>query len=367
MLGNILFLQATMATASTALFIAPQGNFPKVPSHAALLQNLGALSQDFAESLLFVGSIEHAKRKDWIIPSHKSLRSALNVADSPLQLRSRPLVVGHRGALYDELENTRESFLQCAQLGCDSVELDVFLLKDGSLIVFHGGGTDQNPGDLSDYCLNQHGVGILDLDYEQSQKLVFNPSFAEFPCSKVKIEAARIPTLEEVLLDLKPTKTQVKIELKGKGTVEPTVALVERLGMVEHCQFSSFDHELLGELRKLRPCRDGNGQYMFKTGALFDTPVPADFIQQAQAVGASEVHLRYDTCTRDRVLAIHAAGMQSMAWLRGPVGMKSDVADQYWDIGNEDESCYQAIIDSGVQQLCVNRPDVLLQMLNRAY
>ena len=63
-------------------------------------------------------------------------------------------VVGHRGALYAELENTRESFLQCAKWGCQAVELDVFVLpKDGSLVVFHGGGTDESPGLLDGYCL----------------------------------------------------------------------------------------------------------------------------------------------------------------------------------------------------------------------
>lgn len=104
------------------------------------------------------------------------------------------------------------------------------------------------------------------------------------------------------------------------------------------------------------------GTHIYKTGALFDV-VPEDFVEQAQLAGASEVHLRYDSCTVNRVEAIHNAGMSSMAWFRGPVGMTSDVNDRFWDVGNEDESCYQALIDTGVQQMCVNRPDVLMTML----
>ena len=34
------------------------------------------------------------------------------------------------------------------------------------------------PGDLSDYCLDQNGVGILDLDYATAQTLKFNPNFS---------------------------------------------------------------------------------------------------------------------------------------------------------------------------------------------
>jgi len=264
--------------------------------------------------------------------------------------------------LYDELENTRAGFQRCAALGCDAVELDVFHLKDGTLVVFHGSGTDQHPGDLHEYC----GVtgSILDLTYEQTQQLQFNAQFEEFPCPTDKIRDGRIPTLEQVLLDLKPTTTHVKIELKGPGVVEPVLELVERLDMVDQCEFSSFDLGRLKQLRNLRPQVDDAGRHVYKTGALFDD-LPADFIEQAMAVGASEVHLRYDLCTVDRVNAIHDAGMDSMVWFRGPVGMKSDVANKYWDIGNEDERCYQVLLDTGVSQLCVNRPDVLISLLQR--
>ena len=61
-------------------------------------------------------------------------------------------VVGHRGSLYTALENTSRSFLHAAEAGADSVELDVFLLKCGTLVVFHGSGGDETPGLLHMYC-----------------------------------------------------------------------------------------------------------------------------------------------------------------------------------------------------------------------
>jgi glycerophosphoryl diester phosphodiesterase len=322
-----------------------------------------------------------------MVPSQYSLRHQLqlktenDVMDTDIEINTRinsplcettrrppPAIVGHRGALFDELENTRGAFLRCAELGISAVELDVFLLKDGKLIVFHGGGTDENPGDLTDYCLHQDGRSILDLTYEQALALEFNPANAEFPCPANKIRGGVIPTLEQVLLDLKPHGTIVKIELKGPGVVEPVLELVERLCMVDQCQYSSFDHGRLALLRQLRPARNvDTGKYVYQTGALFDTETPPDdFIQQAVNVGASEVHLRYDACTVDRVQAIHNAGMGSMAWFRGPVGMKSDTATKYWDIGNEDSSCYRTVMETGVEQLCCNRPDVLVAMLQKS-
>jgi len=314
--------------------------------------------------------IQHERQQPFL-QKKKSLRHTLQVdekhaAATVLDSTKRPRVVGHRGALYQALENTREAFQQCAVMGCDAVELDVFCLQDGTLIVFHGGGTDEEPGDLTDYCLNQDGVSILDLTYDECRKLQFNTQFSEFPCPRESIQQGSIPTLEQVLLDLKDTKTQVKIELKGPGTVQPTLELVERLHMVHHVQFSSFDLSRLHELRQLRPQRDAlSGKYLYQTGALFDYPVPDDFLVQAQAIGASQVHLPYDTCTVERINAIHHAGMGSMAWTRGPVGMLEHATDEYLDMGNEDESCYQAIIDTGVQEICCNRPDVLIAILKR--
>ena len=267
--------------------------------------------------------------------------------------------MGHRGAVYQELENTREGFRKCADLGCDAVELDVFLLKCGTLIVFHGGGTDEDPGDLWDYCGRKGN--ILDLTYEEAKQLTFNPEYAEFPCPANRIVAASIPTLEEVLLDAKESGLNIKIEMKGPGTVEPTLEVVDRLNMVNQCSFSSFDLDRIALLRTLRPQKDSDGEYIYKTGALFNG-LPSTFIEQAVAVGASEIHLRYDVCTPQVVEMIHEAGFGSMAWFRGPIGMASDSMEKYWDVGNEDESMYEVVLRSGVQQMCVNKPDVLIGM-----
>lgn len=271
----------------------------------------------------------------------------------------RAKVVGHRGALYDALENTRESFNHCAEIGCDAVELDVFLLKCGTVIVFHGGGTDENPGDLIDYC-GRPG-SILDMTYEECKSLSFNSNYEEFPCPTSFIQHGKIPTLEEVLLDAKasPNKMNVKIELKGPGTVQPVLDIVERLDMVGQCQYSSFDLDRLAELRALRPQND-----VYKTGALFDD-LPSDYLEQSQSAGATEVHLRYDTCTSNVVSDIHKAGFGSMVWMRGPIGMSYDTMEKFWDVGNEDETMYDALLRTGVQQLCINKPEVLMVVLDK--
>jgi len=287
------------------------------------------------------------------------------LSSSSFGVAAQPEVVGHRGALYEYLENTREGFLRCAQLGCHAIELDVFVLpKDQSLVVFHGSGTDERPGLLQDYILGSDENGddsrsILDLSYAETQQLQFNPDFAEFPCDVAAVQRGRIPLLEHVLTDLHAyPDIEIKIELKGAGTVLPVLELVERLQMQSQCSYSSFDLSKLQELRDLRANVE-----LYRSGALFTEP-PANYLELAQQCGATEIHLQYDQCNVERIQAIHAAGFKSMAWFRGPIGMASDTAHKYsHDMGNEDERCYQAVIDTGVQQLCCNRPDVLLQLL----
>jgi glycerophosphoryl diester phosphodiesterase len=296
-------------------------------------------------------------------------------------------VVGHRGALYEHFENTLESFLYCARCGCDAVELDVFVIRDGAVVVFHG--RDNNPaipGSLEGYCVSSSGDNstgvplqkedgsyrsIMDLTFAETQQLRFNSEFAEFPCPTEDILTARIPTLEEVLLALSPFSSmkEIKIELKGPGTVLPVLCLVERLGQQSRCSFSSFDHAQLKQLRNLCP-----DKAVYRTGALFDAPVVQDFLDQATACGATDIHLRYDDCTVERIQDIHFHNFTSMAWFRGPVGMRQDADHRFHDIGEgrmstsdnvflENKNCYRIMIETGVQQICCNRPDLLMRVI----
>jgi glycerophosphoryl diester phosphodiesterase len=306
----------------------------------------------------------------------KSLASTLEVDSHSILHRkdsTRPIVCGHRGVPYKSLENTRHGFQTAHALGCDEVELDVFLLKCGTLCVFHGHGTDQNPGLLSQYSTNMYG-SILEYTYDDlKDKVIFNSDYEEFGCgpSIIKLlqdsDECYIPTLEQVLIDAKKSGITVKIELKGPGTVEPTLELVEKLDMVSQCHFSSFELSRIRRVRELRPQRHTfTNEHVYKTGALFDT-VPSNFIEMALDVDASEVHLKYSSCTKSRVDDIHAAGMDSMCWFRGPVGMKDDVAFKYDDVGNEDEMMFRVVMATGVRKMCVNKADVLIQMFDSQY
>ena len=165
-------------------------------------------------------------------------------------------------------------------------------------------------------------------------------------------------------MNAKKSGINVRIELKGPRTEIPSLELVEKLGMVDQCSFASFDHNRVAKIRNLRPERKPDGSHRYRTGCLFNNDVPYNFVEECDAIGASEVHLKYDTCTKERVTSIHDNGMRSMAWFRGPVGMKIDASTKYLDVGNEDETMYQALINTGVMTMCVNKPDVLVNLIS---
>jgi glycerophosphoryl diester phosphodiesterase len=48
-----------------------------------------------------------------------------------------PFVIAHRGASWDEPENTPRAFERAIEVGADYVELDVHVARDGSLVVGH--------------------------------------------------------------------------------------------------------------------------------------------------------------------------------------------------------------------------------------
>lgn len=71
-------------------------------------------------------------------------------------------IVGHRGAMAVEPENTMRSFARAAELGVDAVELDVHLSRDGRLVIMHDETVDRTTD----------GTGRLaDLDWSDLRRL----------------------------------------------------------------------------------------------------------------------------------------------------------------------------------------------------
>lgn len=261
------------------------------------------------------------------------------VLDKPLF----PTIQGHRGAPLLEPENSIAAFQRAACSGANSVELDVFLSKDEELVVFHGGKSAKNPDEVGN--LGKHTTSdenIQNLTLEEIRQLKFrNESFA---CPNENMNGFYIPTLKETLTEvIIKNNMHVTIELKGATTPKPLVKLLNnmstKIDLQNQVTVSSFNHDLLRQVKELNPA--------IRVATLF-TGID-DCAKKAKQYKASEVHLNFKLVTKELVDELHQDGLTVMAWFSSPGNMSAD----------EEELHFLRLVNSGVDVICTNAPDVL--------
>jgi glycerophosphoryl diester phosphodiesterase len=157
-----------------------------------------------------------------------------------------PYIVAHRGISAKIPENTLAAFEHAAQTpGVDMIELDVRLSKDEEVIVLHDRTlqrTSTGNGQARNYSFKE----IQQFDAGSW----FHPSFSN----------QRIPSLSEVL-KLVGNRLWIDIEIKSDWYSREPLGLLEEkiLNSVQVCEmnnrvlYSSFDHKLLANLKRLNP------------------------------------------------------------------------------------------------------------------
>jgi glycerophosphoryl diester phosphodiesterase len=144
---------------------------------------------------------------------------------------AQPKVVGHRGCrdVEGQYENTISSLKYAYEVGCDAVEFDVQMTKDGQIIVFHG---PKVPG---------HKKTIHEMTFKEARAVVLPGGF-------------QMPTLEEYFEVAKQLGDMpVILELKGQPTPEKNVeaakkvvAIAQKCGMTpQKLEYTSFSRTVL--------------------------------------------------------------------------------------------------------------------------
>lgn len=121
------------------------------------------------------------------------------------EMEKKPLNIGHRGAMGHETENTIASVKKALDLNVDMIEIDIFLIKSGELVVFHD--------EMLDSLTDTSGK-IEEFTWKELQKVVVKGNH-------------QIPTLGEVI-ETTNRLVALNIELKGEHTAEPTFQLLQK-------------------------------------------------------------------------------------------------------------------------------------------
>lgn len=192
-------------------------------------------------------------------------------------------MIGHRGAMGYVTENTLPSIQKALDMGVDMIEIDVFLIQTGELVVFH----DEQVDKLTD------GTGSIQaMTWEETQALKLTGGH-------------RIPGLLEVL-ELMDGAVPLNIELKGAGTAGPVMALLEEYApnpqwIREHIVISSFRWD---ELEKTRELMESIPI------AVLTEEDPEYAIPEGQKLGAVAINPYFKGLTANHVRKIHEAGFK---------------------------------------------------------
>jgi len=183
--------------------------------------------------------------------------------------------IGHRGAMGYELENTLESINKAIELGVDGIEIDVFKIKSGEIVVFH----DEYVDKLTD------GSGkIEDYNLKDLKKLKL-------------LNGSMIPLLEDVL-DLLDEKYFLNIELKGLNTAETVESILKDR---KNILISSFNWD---ELKKTK---------LDKAILIEGNPLLA--LKVAKEMGAIAINPDYNFLTLEIIDKIHKENLKIYTWV----------------------------------------------------
>jgi glycerophosphoryl diester phosphodiesterase len=246
---------------------------------------------------------------------------------------ARPVAFAHRGGSEEAPENTLPAFAAAVRLGFRYLETDAHLTRDGVLMAFHDPRLDRvtdRAGAIADLTLEE--VEAADAAYAWSPD-----GGRSFP---LRGSGVRVPRLEHLLVRF--PHARVNIDPKADASVEPLVALVDRLGAWDRVCFGAFSDRRVARIRALsggRACTSMGPRAVavarLCAGAGVLPRQGADCLQVPVRQGPVPL------VTARFVRAAHRAGL--------PVHV--------WTI--DDPRTMHALLDLGVDGLMTDRPSVL--------
>ena len=296
--------------------------------------------------------------------------------------RRRPLILGHRGVPYLHQENTVDGFRRAVELGIDGVELDVFMTRDGKIVVFHDEETERLTGVKGN---------ITEMTWDEVSQLrirrrvdMGDGTWVNYPREQ------RIPLLAEVLEEFKG-KLLINIEMKAyaprwerRHTGTEVARIVRQCGAEDSVVVTSFDFFMLYFLEKEYPGLHSGFAYddgmMDNAIGEWFTRIPEletdlakapgnqndisflNFLLEANvvgaAVGSTVVDAEYTLIDSDTVDKFHARNMLVGAYTVFPLDSRF-----LRDTHERPQDVVKRLVAENVDWLETDDPERLLQML----
>ncbi len=204
--------------------------------------------------------------------------------------RERPLIIAHRGASADAVENTLAAFRRARADGADGVELDVMRCGSGEVIVFHDDDLER---------LARRPERIRTTPFSALREVDLGGG-------------ERIPLLDEVLEELGPLLCNVELKsrssVRDDGLAAAVATILRRHATGARALVSSFDPLLLARFRVAAP--------HLATGLLFahDQALPLRRAWAASVLHPTAMHPEAALVDARAVRQWHARGMAVNVW-----------------------------------------------------
>lgn len=242
------------------------------------------------------------------------------------------------------------AFHHAADVGVDTLELDVGVTKDDRLVVSHE--PDLTPA----LCLDPRGrrleapIPLRSLTLAQVRTYdcggLPNPRFPR----QRRVRKTPPPTFEEVVIFAKRRpKLRLNVETKivpGEPDAAPppdrfaalVIEVLKRHGMIARSTLQSFDRRTLIAAKRMAP--------KLSTAQLTGENLP-DLVAVAKAIDADILSPNQDWITRQDVNALHDAGVRVIPWTAN------------------DEKSWARLIALGVDGIITDDPEALIRYLKR--
>lgn len=242
-------------------------------------------------------------------------------------------IIAHRGASHDAPENTLPAMKLAWAQGADAIELDLWLSKDGRLVVFHDADTRRMGGPKRK---------VAEQTWDELQRLDVGA------WKDARFKGERIPTLESILATVPPGRRAV-LEIKCGPEIVPELERVVRASGLAPAQLAiiSFNLDALTASRRVF----SQVPHYFLMGYKKDPatgrgPELVPLIARARAGGFDGLNLHYDWPITPRFAAeVKAAGLKLLVWTVDDPGMA------------------RRLTEAGVDALTTNRPGWLRKQL----
>jgi len=255
----------------------------------------------------------------------------------------RPLAFAHRGGGSLWPENTLVAFRGALELGCEYLETDVHLTRDGRLVVFHDAELERTTDGFGPVRAHTFAeLQRLDAGYR------FTPDGVSHPW---RDKGVRIPLLEEVFALDPSVKLNVEMKQTGVGLPEALWAFVNERKLHDRILVAAAHHRLAQHFRRL------------SAGSVATSASAREVIAfwLAERVGAAgRVGIEYDALqvpvrhagltviTPSFIEAAHARGVEVHVWtIDAPAEMRR-------------------LLELGADGLMSDRPDVLMNETRRS-